>query len=145
MFKCMECGKTFEEPAKWTEPHVEEMTGCPVCKGDYEEMEKCPVCNGEYAEDDFKGGVCKNCYDEAMSYRHDLKACYKASQHFDKEKVEINTLLTTQFTESEINMILFKELSTQHRIIQCDFADFIDADPEGFLHYLKKEGENEKK
>ena len=51
MYKCLDCGRVFEEPASWDEsrgefwgmPAYETVSGCPYCNsGDYE----------EYTEDD---------------------------------------------------------------------------------------------
>lgn len=57
MFCCNECGHLFEEgeQSTWKEnvgeyggsPYYEEMSGCPLCKGDYEEVFECKIC-GSY-------------------------------------------------------------------------------------------------
>ena len=77
MFKCIECGAVFEEPATWEEdrgefwgfPCTETVRGCPECKGDYEEVFKCRRCDGWWFEDELKGKgrYCEYCYDELFN------------------------------------------------------------------------------
>lgn len=63
MFRCLDCGREFETPARWEEnrgecfgyPAYEKMTGCPYCEGGYEEIpeneeseeEKDDECDGD--------------------------------------------------------------------------------------------------
>lgn len=52
MFKCLDCGHLFEEGEQqfWTEPHGEELSGCPKCAYSYEEISPCKIC-GSYDHD----------------------------------------------------------------------------------------------
>ena len=69
MYRCNECGHLFEEgeQARWSEsrgefwgtPCSEEMSGCPLCKGDYEEIKPCKIC-GSY-EHDADEEYCERC------------------------------------------------------------------------------------
>lgn len=67
MFKCMDCGCEFEEPAVSREYHgleygYEERYSCPNCGGpDYKDSQPCDIC-GDYA---WESCFCKNCREEA--------------------------------------------------------------------------------
>ena len=60
MFKCNECGKTFEEPDRWKEASefwgrrgYVTVCGCPYCQsGDYEEYDPDEDEESEEDEDD---------------------------------------------------------------------------------------------
>lgn len=70
MYRCLECGNLFEEgeQARWSEsrgefwgaPCSEEMSGCPLCKGDYEEIKPCKICGG-YENLESGEKYCENC------------------------------------------------------------------------------------
>ena len=87
MYKCYECGHLFEkgEEVRWMETHglscppYEEMTGCPVCKGNYYEIEPCRICGSyeHYANEDF----CDNC-------KNDVKLKFETlmANNFSKEE-----------------------------------------------------------
>lgn len=66
MYKCLECGAIFDdnEMGNWTEPHGEEMTGCPCCGGAYEEAVMCDECGEWFFRDELTCGkykVCRDC------------------------------------------------------------------------------------
>lgn len=68
MFKCHECGSTFEEPKHYTERHgldsppYEEYNACPLCAGSYDDAEQCTVCGECFLpEEDIKFGYCPKC------------------------------------------------------------------------------------
>lgn len=75
MYKCIECGAVFEDPATWEEsrgeywgfPCTETVRGCPECKGDYEEAFKCRRCDEWCFEDELNDGYCELCYDELFN------------------------------------------------------------------------------
>ena len=60
LFVCIDCGKTFSEPARWTEdrgeyfgfPTCEEFVGCPYCYGAYAVAHQCDCCD-EWISDDY--------------------------------------------------------------------------------------------
>lgn len=76
MYKCCECGETFETPATikeergefWGMTCYEEISICPYCKSsEFDDMIKCPAC-GEYMDSD--RDYCENCIeirDEAFA------------------------------------------------------------------------------
>ena len=67
---CTECKNIFDygEEKRWTEPHGEPLSGCPVCGGAYVEAEKCRFCFGEFLEDDLTNGYCDDCLRENITY-----------------------------------------------------------------------------
>lgn len=68
MFRCNDCGCTFEEPNVYYENHgldygAEKMNECPNCHStDYEDSTTCSIC-GEYA---WGSDFCECCRDEAV-------------------------------------------------------------------------------
>ena len=71
MFVCIECGRVFEVPNKWTEHHgldtepYEHWFGCPTCGGAYTEAYECNCC-GEWITDNYiktdnGARYCSNC------------------------------------------------------------------------------------
>lgn len=69
MFRCNDCGCTFEEPEVTREFHgleygYENQYTCPNCGGDdYKDSVKCDICG----EDAWNGCFCDNCKDNAKS------------------------------------------------------------------------------
>lgn len=73
LFVCIECGKIFSEPIKWTEDRgecfgfstYEEFLGSPCCYGNYVKTYQCDAC-GEWITDDYiKIGnerYCQECF-----------------------------------------------------------------------------------
>ncbi len=92
MYRCLECGNLFEEgeQATWTEdrgefwgsPCSENMSGCPLCKGDYEEVKPCKIC-GSY-DHDFGEDYCDAC-------KKDVKKRFSAfiEKEFTKEERDL--------------------------------------------------------
>ena len=68
MYKCLDCGKLFEEPAVWCE---EELRGCPDCGGAYGEAHQCVDCQEWYAEgayeEEYYAGYCYKCAEKQYS------------------------------------------------------------------------------
>lgn len=74
MYRCIECGRIFEEgeEAVWYEdrgeywgiPCRERVTGCPSCRGDYEEVFQCEECGEWFFEDELEDGLCEDCINE---------------------------------------------------------------------------------
>lgn len=151
MYKCLECGHIFEdgEEARWSESRVEpfsypgneEMSGCPLCHGDYEECKPCTICGRYHIKDETNNGVCDVCIDQC---RYDPETCYKVGKK-DTEKVNINCFLATIFNENEINEILYREMQliNKYALINCN--DFIDADSDWFADMLEEVKKSEKK
>ena len=61
MYKCEDCNHTFEdgEQLTRTEPHGEQITGCPLCGGNFKEAKQCKICETYDIEDDEE--ICKSC------------------------------------------------------------------------------------
>jgi hypothetical protein len=148
-YKCLECGHIFEEgeESRWCEsrgefwgtPCSEEMSGCPLCKGEYEETIPCEICGAEHLKDELTCGVCDECIDER---RNDFETCYKLSKD-DKTEVKINSLLASLFDSADIEQIL-KEY-VRERCADVDCSQFIDDDISWFAEMLVKEVKNNEK
>ena len=69
-FICTECRHIFDdgEEQRWTEPHGERISGCPVCGGAYVEAVQCKGCRGEHLEDDLVNGWCGECLKERITF-----------------------------------------------------------------------------
>lgn len=149
---CLDCGNIFEEgeQATWREDRAEycgtpcsvEMSGCPICKGDYEETTPCAICGSEHLEDDLNGGLCDDCIDK---YKNDIDMCFNIGAN-DTDKVELNCFLAAMFDKQEIEEILFKELKKEAKYIEIDCKKFIDGvDRDWFAEMLLEQLEREKK
>jgi DNA-directed RNA polymerase subunit RPC12/RpoP len=68
MYICVECGKIFEGVLAWTEPHGEQLCGCPYCRGAVEEAKECAICGEFYLEEDLTNGVCECCAREEIDF-----------------------------------------------------------------------------
>jgi DNA-directed RNA polymerase subunit RPC12/RpoP len=146
-YKCLDCGKVFEDYAKWEEnvgefwgtAAYETVYGCPHCKGEFEETIPCDICGEEHLKDELFGGVCKNCIDK---YKYDTKVCFEVGKHAS-DTVELNLFLATLFTKEEIEEILFKALQEEEKInktVNCQ--KFIDLDKSWFGERLAEEVKN---
>lgn len=148
-YKCLDCGNIFEEgeQARWNEsrgefwgvPCSEEMSGCPLCHGDYEETVPCAICGSEHLDDELSGGVCNDCID---TYKHDINMCYKIGQK-DTEDVPLNCFLTSIFDKESIEKILFEELKKRNRVmnefLKIDCERFVWSDKSWFAERLIEE------
>lgn len=69
VYICDRCGETFTlEEGRRQKTDEGNFTLCPNCRScDIEEGERCPVCREIHYTWDFKGGVCKNCFADAVS------------------------------------------------------------------------------
>ena len=152
MYICLECGRDFDNPSNWTEPHGEDMCGCPYCGGCAEEAEECEICGEYHLEDDLINGVCKDCiekeieYDTALGYfkNRNLLCDFFLMYYWgcagsikDKEEYdsnEINDVLKNVFNEkSEAE----KKIGGNHflKIIK----EYILDDADDFSEYLREE------
>ena len=141
-YKCLDCGHIFEEgeQARWSEdrgefwgaPCSEEMSGCPLCHGDYEKTFRCAVCGSEHLEDELFGGVCNECIDE---YRKDFRSCYEISRGQTQE-IKINALLASLFDVKDIERILKEYVLYRWQDVDC--SPFIDEDISWFGERIAK-------
>lgn len=151
-YKCLCCGNIFEEGEqdRWSESRgefwgvacSENMSGCPLCKGEYEETVQCAVCGSEHLEDELNGGVCDECIDE---YRKDFQTCYEVS-FGETEDIKINALLASLFDVSDIEQILKEYIRDKWQDVDC--SQFIDEDKSWFGERIAEEvkkNENGKK
>lgn len=147
VYKCAECGHLFEdgEEARWREalgwawgqPYYEDMSGCPLCKGEYEETVPCSICGSRHTEgeDALFGGVCGECIDD---YRKDFDTCYNISLEWDEKiEVPINPLISTLLDASDIEQILVEYIRQNCKDVDC--SRFIDEDKWWFGERLAKE------
>jgi hypothetical protein len=74
MYKCLNCGEVFEEPASVRETHgftdgfAETFYMCPYCNGDYEKAKQCRECYEWHAENELYDGWCEDCLRETINY-----------------------------------------------------------------------------
>lgn len=68
MYICEECGEVFEVPINWVEPHGEELSGCPYCKGAYVEVIECSLCGDYHRDEDLYDGICIECIKNSIDY-----------------------------------------------------------------------------
>lgn len=149
MYKCLQCGHIFDEGEQdtWSEsrgecfgfPCSEEMSGCPLCRGDYEKTVDCKICGSEHLRDELNMGVCDECIEE---YQHDIDMCFKIGAG-DGEKVEINCFLASMFDREEIDKILFEKLKEKEKyikeIVQINCEKFVENNRDWFAERLLEE------
>ena len=81
MYKCLDCGEVFEEPASVRETHgftdgfAETFYMCPYCNGDYEEAKQCQECEEWHTENELYGGWCEKCLRETINYDTFFEYC----------------------------------------------------------------------
>lgn len=130
MYKCLKCGKVFEESREERELRgfvggdyaFENMYYCPHCGGDYEESRQCAICGEEFGRDELHGGVCIHCINEK---REDFDSIYNISIG-ENSSVEINALIATLFDPADINEILRKHIRENMPNVDC--SAYIDED-----------------
>jgi hypothetical protein len=142
-YKCLDCGHIFEygEEIRWSESRgefwgvacSENMSGCPLCKGEYEETTPCEICGSEHLDDELFGGVCDECIDE---YRKNFNACYELSVG-ETTEIKINSLLASLFDVSDIEQILKEYIRDKWQDVDC--SKFIDEDKSWFGERIAEE------
>lgn len=148
-YKCLNCGHLFEEgeEAVWEEDRgeywgvrcSEQMSGCPMCKGEYEETVGCKVCGSRHLYEELNGGVCDDCIN---TYKKDFNMCYKIS-FGQTETIEINALLASFFDVGDIEAIL--KMYILKKCPDADFSEFIEQDITWFGERVAEEvSKNEK-
>ena len=87
VYICDRCGETFTlEDGHRQRTDEGNFTLCPNCRScDIEEGERCPICKEIHYTWDFTGGVCKNCFNDAVSA---FKACLDYLQPWQREALE---------------------------------------------------------
>ena len=143
MYRCKECGNLFEEGEQatwqesrgefWGNPCTENMSGCPLCKGNYEETSKCICCGNEnFLEEELENGVCNECIEK---HTKDFDFCIKAGEEA-RENVKINGAVLSIWSADEINEILIEELK---KIKNISFEKFVQEDKFWFAEMIEKE------
>ena len=69
VYICDRCGEGFsqDEADRWFDDG-EWLTACPNCGScDHEEAKRCKVCREIVPEYEIRGGVCKGCFEDAVS------------------------------------------------------------------------------
>ena len=148
-YKCVECGNVFEEgeEVRWKEargefwgvPSYENMSGCPICKGDYKETTPCKICGSHHLEDELNFGVCDECVDE---YKCDIDVCFAIGSQ-DADTIELNCFLASIYGKEEIEHILFETLKEKQKymkeIVQKDCEKFVEDNRGWFAENLARE------
>ena len=91
MYKCLDCGEIFDEPASVRETHgftdglAETFYMCPYCNGDYEEAKQCQECEEWHTENELYYGWCEKCLRETINYDTFFEYCEanKDEQYLD--------------------------------------------------------------
>lgn len=75
MFICLDCGRLVDdnEVAIWTEPHGEQVEGCPYCCGGLAEAHRCIICEEYHTEEELTNGICEHCEKNDFEYETALK------------------------------------------------------------------------
>lgn len=142
MLKCLECSHLFEvgEEKTYTEymgechgqKMYDEFKACPVCGGDFEETKACAICGAEHFEDDLISGVCEECLADVT-----LDDCLLINGN-EREPININSVLATLFSRSEIEEILMREIREAMKFKKISLDDFINIDKSWFAEELAK-------
>lgn len=140
MLKCLRCNHLFEvgeeeiikEPHGFTDGTGELFKVCPVCGGDFEETKACAICGAEHFEDDLTGGVCAECLTGVS-----LDDCLLINGN-EREPININSVLVTLFSRSEIEEILMREIREAMKFKKISLDNFINIDKSWFAEELAK-------
>ena len=103
MYKCLDCGEVFEEPASVRETHgftdgfAEIFYMCPHCNGDYEEVHQCKECGEWHAEDELYDGWCEKCLRETINYDTFFEYC-----EANKDENYLDIFVMTEFFDVEM-------------------------------------------
>ena len=139
--KCTECGNVTAFPKIKIEyggcGYSENYLACDYCDGECEEAKKCPICENYYTEDEIIGGLCNDCFKEAITLENALQ--------FAQSCNEEDCLLEQIFMKSEIVEILKRELKNisplRIKAALNWYANYYESDFAEFV--IKKEkGEN---
>lgn len=104
----------------------------------------CPKCKKEFLDTENKSlYICDECLENAkFLYRYNAKKCFDLSKE-EKEQIEINAFLTSQFSVDEIETILLNELRRDAETPYSDYINFIEKDEYWFAESIAKGGESE--
>ena len=128
MYKCVECGYLFEEPADELEPHGEVHTGCPVCGGTYEITMQCQECGYDLLQEELHSGICLHCIRKSLT---NTKVAAYAAQR-DKEtgpqEYPIEQSLYEQYFDCDIQRCspAIMELMRRAFLAEADDLDFLE-------------------
>lgn len=150
MYFCVECGRLLEdhEYERWTEPHGEQMEGCPYCYGALEEAYKCPICGEYFCEEDLTNGICQDCAKNDFEYKTALKYLVEtgrlrefflvwywqvASDVTDKENQEFDNTLISIF-----NAKVQEDKETFRTTFYSQLKEYIFDDIYDWTEFLQK-------
>jgi hypothetical protein len=141
IYKCYECGRTFEDGEECiiTEMHnldgppYEVYKACPFCGQDYSEAIECAVCGEICTDEEGKGGICDECFDK---YANDFEACYNFAIGTDC-KVPINDAIAYAFDPSDINDILKKYIKEHN--LDINWRKFAEENEDSFRESIARE------
>ena len=143
MFKCYDCGATFDEPKTYREqmgehfgvPAYDTFACCPHCNGSFDEAVQCEKCEEYFFADELNDGICDECLEEAKNeYRYNVKVCYDVLKD-ETMQIEINPVLAMLLKKSEIEDELLKML------LECssiDCSSVIKQYEDWFIEEIKK-------
>jgi DNA-directed RNA polymerase subunit RPC12/RpoP len=130
MYICVECGRIMEDYSSWTEPHGEDMCGCPHCGGEVEEAQECAICGEYHLEEDLTNGVCECCAREEIDFSSAFRYLTKTNRLRDFFLVWLWGIVESVDTEKEC-----KEID---RTLMAVFRHEEAKDPENFKKTLQE-------
>lgn len=130
MYICVECGKIFEGVSAWTEPHGEQLCGCPYCRGAVEEAKECTICGEFHLEEDLTNGVCECCVREEIDFSSAFRYLTKTNRLREFFLVWLWGIVESVDTEKEC-----KEID---RTLMAVFRHEEVKDPENFKKTLQE-------
>jgi hypothetical protein len=113
---CEKCRIYFdEEEIISSSEYGMDIAMCPECHRELQECKECKICHNSFAEEERKveDGVCEECLhseDDNIDFWYGI--CSASGQ---VEDVSLNAVLTTAFTEDEMEEILLEELKKRHK------------------------------
>lgn len=145
MYICNCCGETTRELPEYTEDFGFEtgvgyksmeqtFVGECSCGGTFVDAKQCEIC-GEWEDpDNLVEDICERCFDEESTFANAISFVAE-----NKEYVEINGYLASEFTPEQIEKILLKELEEAKKLgIKTKHKEFCLKDKEDFSIFLKE-------
>lgn len=102
-------------------------------------VERCLRCGDLHSIFDLTNGFCDDCIEqEKQNLKYNFERCMQIAE---KESVEINGFLLTQFTPVEIETVLYRELKEANAICPIDCTTFLEVNAEWVKNRITEEME----
>lgn len=148
MYICERCERTYEEESavSYDSDHINVgcgvplcvrneavLSNCSYCGGYLVEADECVIC-GEYFLDDGNNGVCNECLEYYATFENAIRYGYD-----EKEEVKLNSYLLHEFSTSQIEAILQRELEDAIQLNkELSYEEFCLQDKWSFADWVKK-------